>query len=515
MNDTPTAERMIAILVPSFSILAAGGELDEPAVTAAVGRVQVTTAPAREAGVRRGQRVRDAERACPGLRVLSADPGRDGRAFEPVIAALEQAAVGVEAVRPGLCVLRAAGPVRFYGGEAAAAKMLRDAIAEVELEQGGEVAAGVGIANGSVAAALAARTDTVVPAEHTAAFLGGFGLDVLGRPQLTAVLQQLGIRTLGELAALPAAAVTGRFGAEGLAAHRLARGLATRPPAPRIPAADLAESLEFDPAQQLVEPLVFAAKMLADRVHERLTRSGLVCDRIEIAARTRDGWASKRWWRHDGQLSSRAVAERARWQLSAAWPSGVGGEDPDDGFIRLDLRPDGLRVATGRQLTLLGPEPLPDLVDDAVERLQALLGYHAVTRPVLLGGRDPGDRIALVPVGDLEPDTAGDGPWPGRIPEPAPAVVPAQPTGCDLLDAAGARVRVSARGDLSASPAWLALGGERFAVASCSTAWIAHEHPWMPGGGRRRARLQLVLADERAFLAALEDGAWCVLAAYQ
>jgi protein ImuB len=55
--------------------------------------------------------------------------------------------------------------------------------------------------------------------------------------ELPASLQRLGIATLGELAALPAAAVGDRFGSLGLAAHRLASGhdRALRPRTPRVP----------------------------------------------------------------------------------------------------------------------------------------------------------------------------------------------------------------------------------------------------------------------------------------
>ena len=512
MSGTGRAERMVAVLVPSWEIISAAGHLEDAAVTVLQGRVASTTALARAAGVRRGQRVRDAERACPGLHVYRGDPGAEGRAFEPVIRALEHVAAGIEAVRPGLCVLRASGIARYYGSEFQAAAELREAVAGVEV---GEtfVGAGVGFACGSVAAALAARSDLIVPEAETAEFLAGFDLDVLGRPQLAAVLRALGIVTLGQLAALPAASVASRFGAEGLSAHRLARGLDTRVHAPRIAAADLAVSRAFDPAEQLVEPLVFVAKALADQLHEQLARLGLSADRVEITATVRGGTSSRRWWRHEGQLSSRAVAERTRWQLSSAIPVPVEDADPDHGFTALALRPDGLRPATGRQLVLLGPEPLPQAVDDVVERLQGMLGYAAVTRPVLQGGRDPGERIARVPFGDLAPASRGDGPWPGAIPRPDPVRVPAAAVEVGLLDTEGRTVLVSGRGEYSAPPALLVLDGERHRVAGCSSPWVA-DRSWLPGG-LRRARVQVTLADGRAFLIAQQGGAWKLIAGYQ
>ncbi len=55
---------------------------------------------ARRGGVGRGMRRRDAQSRCPGLVVHQHDPDRDARLFEPVAAAIEQHAVGVEVVLP-------------------------------------------------------------------------------------------------------------------------------------------------------------------------------------------------------------------------------------------------------------------------------------------------------------------------------------------------------------------------------------------------------------------------------
>ncbi|MCL2614612.1 MAG: hypothetical protein FWD95_15470, partial [Nocardioidaceae bacterium] len=51
--------------------------------------VQVCNQAARDEGVRRGQRRRDAQSRCPGLVLLAADPDRDARWFEPVLAVVE------------------------------------------------------------------------------------------------------------------------------------------------------------------------------------------------------------------------------------------------------------------------------------------------------------------------------------------------------------------------------------------------------------------------------------------
>src|SRR5262245_56492161 len=162
---------------------------------------------------------------------------------------------------------------------------------------------------------------TLVPPGRARAFLAPFPVGVLDGPDaadLAFLLPRLGIGTLGEFASLPAADVANRFGVAGVIAHRLARGLDPRPLAPRPPAADLSVSAEFDPPARQAEPVVFGAKALAERMHDGLAARGFACVRVQVQAVWEDGRQSTRLWRHDGLLSTLAVAERVRWQL-AAW----------------------------------------------------------------------------------------------------------------------------------------------------------------------------------------------------
>ena len=165
---------------------------------------------------------------------------------------------------------------------------------------------------------------TLVAPGRARAFLAPFPVSVLDGPgaaDLAALLPRLGIGTLGEFASLAAADVVNRFGVPGVIAHRLARGLDPRPLAPRPPSADLSVSAEFDPPARQAEPVVFAAKALAERMHDGLAAGGLACVRVQVQAVWEDGRQLTRLWRHDGLLSALAVAERVRWQL-AAWQPG-------------------------------------------------------------------------------------------------------------------------------------------------------------------------------------------------
>jgi protein ImuB len=272
--------RTAVVWCPDWPLAAAGVEDTTRAVVMADGRVYATSAAAREDGVRRGMRLRDAQRRAANLHVLAADPGGEMRAYAPVLAVLERFTPVVEIVRPGLCAFRARGPARYFGGEEALTALVTGAV--VEVAGRGQA----GIADGLFAAELAARERVTVPPGGTPEYLAGWPVSVLDRPDLAGLLVRLGIRTLGAFAALPAGDVHARFGPDGALAHRLARGLDSRPLVPHDPPPDLSVEAEIDPPSDRVDQATFLAKALADTLHERLAARGLTCTQLAVEAAT-------------------------------------------------------------------------------------------------------------------------------------------------------------------------------------------------------------------------------------
>jgi protein ImuB len=83
-------------------------------------------------------------------------------------------------------------------------------------------------------------------------------------------LKALGLTTLGEVAALPIGSLAARFGAEGHLVARLARGQDDSALVPEVLPELIDEAVALDwPAEQL-EPVLFAIKMVVDRVCARL-----------------------------------------------------------------------------------------------------------------------------------------------------------------------------------------------------------------------------------------------------
>lgn len=510
--------RTLVAWCPDWPIVATGVPLDEPSAVLFANRVVAASPGARAHGVVRGLRRRVAQARCAELSVHERDEAREARLFEPVVAVLDDITPRVEVTRPGTCALVTRGPSRYFGGDDVVAGMVRDRMAEVVA---GRTDVRVGIADGPFAAELVARAADpirLVASGATADFLAPMNIDVLERPDLTDVLRRLGLRTLGAFARLPAADVLARFGREGQGAHRLAAGLDERPPDARHPPVDWSVSAEIDPPADRVDRVAFVGRSLADELHRRLGRDGVTCVRVGIRAETEHGEELIRFWRHEGALSDAAVADRVRWQLDG-WLNGSAITRPSGGISRIALVPDELIAATGRQLGFWGGETEVDQRAARVAaRLQGQLGADSVLVPEFRGGRHAHEQLTLVPASTVElagrsldpGDTAA--PWPGSLPAPSPTRLLSEPVAVEVLDVDGNLVEVTGRGLLSSPPAELIVRGRRNAVVGWSGPWPIDERWWDTDAHRRQARLQLITADGRAQLVALEAGVWRVTA---
>jgi protein ImuB len=261
------AVRSLAVWCPDWPVVAAGVSLDVAAAVVHANRIVACSPAARAEGVARHQRRREAQARCPELVLVDHDPAVDARVFEPVAAALEALTPRIEIVHPGCCGFPTRGPSRYHGGDEALADKAARAV-DVVLAGRGPVR--VGVADGQFAARLAARSSDaargpkVVAPGGSAEFLASRPVETVDRPGLVDVLRRLGLRTLGDLAALPAQDVLGRFGHEGAIAHRLAQGLDEHPPAPQPPPPDLTVVTELDPPAERLQAAAFVARGLAD-----------------------------------------------------------------------------------------------------------------------------------------------------------------------------------------------------------------------------------------------------------
>src|SRR6201993_4125161 len=511
---------------PTVAVAAAAGlPATAPIAVTLANRVIACSSAARAAGVRRGLRRREAAARCPQLHVATADADRDARFFEGVIAAVDDLVPRAEVLRPGLMVLPVRGAARYFGSEVHAAERLIDAVAAAGAE------CQVGIADQLSTAVFAARTGRVVEPGGDARFLSVLSIRQLatepslsgpGREELTDLLWRMGIRTIGQFAALSRTDVGSRFGADGVTAHRFARGESERGPSGREPSPELEAVLDCDPPIDRVDAAAFAGRSLAGALHQTLMAAGVGCTRLAIHAVTANGEELHRVWRCAEPLTEDATADRVRWQLDG-WLSNRTSRNPRPtaAVTLLRLRAGEAVSAEALQLPLWGGLGEEDRLRArrALVRVQGLLGPEAVRVPVMSGGRGPAERITLTPLGDEPVPQADPGPpWPGQLPEPSPAVLLDDPV--ELLDGQGNPVRVTGRGMFSADPASLTAHGRDEPLSWWAGPWPVDERWWdnRPGagqGGSRTARAQILLEGERAFLLCYRQRRWYLEGSYE
>jgi len=486
---------------------AAGLSATAPVAVTLANRVVACSAAARAAGVRRGIRRREAQARCPALHVVAADPARDARYFEGITVAIDDLVPRAEVLRPGLSVLSVRGAARFFGSEEVAAERLVDAVAAVGAE------CQVGIADELPTAVYAARAGRIVPPGADAEFLSALSIRELsaepslssaGRDDVVDLLWRMGIRSIGAFAKLTRADVSSRFGSDAVLAHRIARAEPMRAPAGRDIPPELEAVMDCDPPIDRIDAAAFAGRSLAADLHRCLEAAGVGCTRLAVHAVTADGAELSRVWRCAEPLTEDTTADRIRWQLDGWLNRRNPGERPTGPITVLRLQPVEVISAAALQLPLWGGSGDEDRMRArrALVRVQGLLGPEAVQVPVLSGGRGPAEQITLTALGD-EPVPRADPtqPWPGRLPEPAPAVILDEPV--ELLDEHGDQVRVTSRGLFSTQPARLAAGDSgsvalrrvfQGELSWWAGPWPVDERWWDPAATPgRTARAQVLL----------------------
>jgi protein ImuB len=288
---------MIAcVLIPRFGLTTALGDRSEllqspvalapePGGTQQVGEVSLA---AEAFGVHPGMRLGEALARCPRLSLVPPDPAGVADLWERLLVRLESMGAAVEPERPGLVCFDARGLLRLYGGTEGVLRAARTAL---------RMPARFGVAPSrfaAVAAATRARTrrpEIVGGGQDGRAaarsYLATLPVALLrARPALADLpeaLERLGVRTLGELAALPAAALADRFGKRGLLAYELACG-GDSALSPRPASEFLREALELPEAASGIQ-LERGLGLLIDRLLARRERRGRTLRSVVISAK--------------------------------------------------------------------------------------------------------------------------------------------------------------------------------------------------------------------------------------
>ncbi|HSD10724.1 MAG TPA: DNA polymerase Y family protein [Candidatus Binatia bacterium] len=298
----------------------------------------------------------------------------------------------VENAGGGVAFLEIDGLRSLFGAESHLATSLVARLRRIGLE--GRVA----VASTKTVAWLAARTSEgvdVVPAGEGRRRLGSLPISLLDPPDDVALtLERWGIRTFGQLAALPVTAVGWRFGETGIQLWRRAAGKDEEPLVVRPRPCRFEETIDCGYAIDSFEPLSFLLRAALERLTARLDLRGLRAGDLRLSLRLEDGG------REEHSIAVAAPTNEVKSLLALA-------------RLHFDRRPPRAAVEWFRlsavaerlrpiELDLFVPAgPSPQDLGVAIARLTAIAGAERVGSPTVLDSHRPEafavERFALTP----------------------------------------------------------------------------------------------------------------------
>jgi protein ImuB len=267
----------------------------------------------------------------------------------------------------------------------------------------------VGIADDRFSAWAATQAEPrvpvrAVPAGGSAAFLAPLALELLPLdPDVRRTLRLLGVRSMGDFAALPPPSVGRRWAQHGVDASTLARGDDRRPLEAFVPVEPIRETVELEHELGELEPLAFVLRPLCERVAVRLAGRGRAAARVEITLSGHGGPESRRTQStiHIAPArptpSARTLVDLVRAHLSE--------RQLEHGVDRVAVEVVEEGEALAVELDLFErAAAAPGAVDVAVARLRAVFGAEAVSGAALADRHRP--EAAWQPVAFTPPEVA-------------------------------------------------------------------------------------------------------------
>ena len=245
----------------------------------------------------------------------------------------------------------------------------------------------VALAWSRVAARLAACARaglTVIPPGQEAELLAPLPLALLALPpEREDLFRRWGLRTLGDLAALPPAGLAARLGADGPRLRRLARGEDDTPLVPALPPESFECTLELDWPVDGLEPLAFLLARVLEPLGQTLRTRGRRAAAVTMELRLVDGSVHRRTLK-----PAAPTAETRTWRTLLLLD--LEARPPRDAIQALTLRAEPT-PARPVQFSLLDPaQPSPERLAEALARLQDWTSGGRAGCAVLLDSHRPG-----------------------------------------------------------------------------------------------------------------------------
>ncbi len=401
-----TSRRILALYFPHFAIErwrrdaarrgeALSGELpdDVPLALATDGPhgpvIHAVNRTAAQAGVQPGARVVDMRALCPGLRVEHADTGADRAALGRLMLWMRRwcpwsAIDGTAGLVPD-----SSGAAHLWGGEAAMLRDIEGQLAVLGLTARGAIAPTHGAA--WALARMGAQREICAP-EALGARIAPLPVRALRLDADTVLmLQRLGLKTVGDLAAVPRISLARRFSRAALAQNPLLRldqmtgRLAEPINSPDDPPRFAVQSRLAEPVQDPTPHLPALCAALC----ETLAVAGFGARRITLTV-----------YRSDGEVSqvSAATSQPTRdpTHLCRLFDGRIEKIDPGFGFDLITLAASVAEALATQQSRLDAPAGDGTGIARMMDRFGARFGTQALRAPTLQDSHIPERREAWI-----------------------------------------------------------------------------------------------------------------------
>ncbi|HEY6491504.1 MAG: DNA polymerase Y family protein [Terracidiphilus sp.] len=319
-----------------------------------------------------------------GLRILPRSGATEAAARDVLLECAATFSPRIEEASEGTActmVLDIDGTTRLFGPPVQMAERLRAALLQAGFRASIAVSANFDTARMKAATV---RGIVIVPDRAEAEALAGLPiaeLDLEEEPLATFALW--GIRTLGELATLPATELVTRMGEEACGWQQLARGNAEHTFQPIEPDFALEEFCEFETPVEQVDSLLFVGARMIDCLVLRAAGHALALASLSVEMRLDGGGTHRRTIRPALPTIDRKFLLKLLQMEIAAHP-------PPAGVLALTLKADAGQ-SSKVQLGLFTPQmPEPSQLDVTLARLKAIVGEDRVGSPVLEDSHRPG-----------------------------------------------------------------------------------------------------------------------------
>ena len=334
-------------------------------------------------GAARGMTRLDAE-SVPGLHLLARSPESEAAAREIVLERAAQFAPRIEEVSKATAcgfVLDIAGTERLFGEPAQLARRLRDELSAAGFRASIAVSTNFDTAR---IKASAIRGTAIIADGAEAVALANLPVNALGlEEEHRETFAVWGIRTLGELAALPEADLIARMGQHAQKLRAAAWGALPHMFQPIEPEFVLREFIAFEEAVESMDSLLFIGARMIDALVERAANRALALSRLHVRMKL-DGGATH-------ELAMRpAIPSADRKFLLKLLHLEIAAHPPGAAVLNLEMSAEAAQSSLV-QLGLFTPQtPEPSRLDITLARLRAIVGEDRVGSPALEDSHEPG-----------------------------------------------------------------------------------------------------------------------------